>query len=47
MEKIKKVLVAIVIIAGLLLLAIADAKIGESECGEGNYNQTTGECIAK
>jgi hypothetical protein len=46
METIKKVFLAIVIVAGMTLLLVADAKMGESECGEGKYNQTTGECIA-
>lgn len=44
METIKKVFLAIAIIAGLLLIMIADAKFGEETCGEGNYNQTTGQC---
>lgn len=47
MGKIKKFLIAIVIIAGMTLLLVADAKLGESACGQGQYNQTTGECIAK
>lgn len=47
MGKIKKFLVAIAIIAGMILLLVADAKYGESACGEGQYNQTTGECIAE
>jgi hypothetical protein len=44
-ESIKKFLVAVAIIAGMTLLLIADAKYGESVCGEGQYNQTTGECV--
>lgn len=47
MGKIKKFFVAVVIIAGLALLLVADAKLGESACGEGEYNQTTGKCIAR
>lgn len=43
-ESIKKFLVAVAIIAGMTLLLVADAKYGESACGEGQYNQTTGEC---
>lgn len=46
MGKIKKIVLAILIVAGMTLLLVADAKMGESECGEGKYNQTTGECIA-
>jgi hypothetical protein len=46
MKQIKKIIVAVAIIAGILILAVADAKLGESQCGEGKYNQTTGECIA-
>ena len=46
MKQIKKIIVAVAIIAGILLIAVADAKLGESQCGEGKYNQTTGECIA-
>lgn len=47
METIKKILVVIVIIVGMTLLLVADAKYGESACGEGKYNQTTGECVAE
>lgn len=47
MKSIKKIILAIAIIAGLTLLLVADAKMGESECGDGLYNQSTGECIAK
>lgn len=46
MGKIKKIVLAILIVAGMTLLLVADAKMGESECGKGKYNQTTGECIA-
>lgn len=46
MKQIKKIIVAVAIIAGMLLVLSADAKLGESACGEGKYNQTTGECIA-
>ena len=46
MEKIKKIVLAIAIIAGILLVLVADGKAGEATCGEGKYNQTTGECIA-
>lgn len=45
MKKIKKILVAVAIIAGMALLLVADAKFGESACGEGQYNQTTGKCV--
>lgn len=47
MSKAKKVIVAIAVIAGLLVIAVADAKYGEAACGEGQYNQTTGECVAR
>jgi hypothetical protein len=46
MKQIKKIILAVAIIAGILLVLSADAKLGESQCGEGKYNQTTGECIA-
>lgn len=46
MKAFKKIILIAAIIAGVLLLAVADAKMGESQCGEGKYNQTTGECIA-
>lgn len=45
MQKIKKIIVAVAIIAGMTLLLVADAKLGESECGEGQYNQTNGKCM--
>lgn len=44
-ESIKKFLVAAALIAGMLLLISIDAKLGEGACGEGQYNQTTGECV--
>ena len=42
-ESIKKFLVAVALIAGMLISI--DAKLGEDACGEGQYNQTTGECV--
>ena len=46
-ESVKKFLVAVIVIAGIIVLLSADAKLGEANCGEGKYNQTTGECIAE
>ena len=47
MKTIKKIITIVAIFAALGALLVVDAKAGESTCGEGNYNQTTGECIAK
>ena len=47
MKNIKKVFVAVAIIATMAILLVADAKLGESTCGEGQYNQTTGKCISR
>lgn len=46
-ESIKKFLVIAALVAGILLLISIDGKLGEEGCGEGQYNQTTGECIAR
>ena len=39
----KKIVIAIVVVA-MAALMIADAKLGESECGVGNYDQSIGVC---
>lgn len=46
MKKITKIIIAIVVGAAFLTVMSIDAKIGESQCGEMKFNQTTGECIA-
>lgn len=43
MDKVTKIIIAVAIIAGLGLLVL-DGKLGEADCGVGEYNQTTGEC---
>ena len=43
MDKKSKLIVAVAAIAAIGLL-ILDGKMGEADCGEGNYNQTTSEC---
>ena len=43
MSKKSKLIIVAAIIAGIGLMVL-DAKVGESQCGEGQYNQTTGEC---
>lgn len=43
MSKKSKLIIIAAIIAGIGLMVL-DAKAGESQCGEGQYNQTTGEC---
>lgn len=41
----KKNKITIIVLAVIMLgLLILDAKTAELECGEGNYNQTTGFC---
>lgn len=39
----KKIVIAIVVVA-LAALMIVDAKLGESECGAENYDQSIGVC---
>ena len=46
METIKKVILAIVIVAGIALL-VADAWYGQAQCGDEQFNQTTGKCVSK
>lgn len=46
METIKKVFLAIAIIAGVALLVV-DACYGQAECGDEQFNQTTGMCVSK
>lgn len=43
MSKKSKLIIIAAIIAGIGLMVL-DAKVGESQCGDGQYNQTTGEC---
>jgi hypothetical protein len=42
-SKKSKLIIIAAIIAGMGI-KVLDAKVGESQCGEGKYNQTTGEC---
>ena len=46
-NSIKKFLVIAAIAIGISLILIADGKSGESICGAGRYDQTTGKCISK
>lgn len=41
--KTSKVIIAVAVIAGLGLM-ILDGVVGNSQCGDGLYDQTTGEC---
>lgn len=43
MSKKDKIIIVVLAILGLGLLII-DGKLGETTCGENNYNQTTGFC---
>ena len=38
-----KIIIAVVVVAGLALLAI-DGLTGKADCGDARYDQTTGEC---
>lgn len=46
MRKNIKIIIAIAVGVAFLAVMSIDAKIGESQCGEMKFNQTTGECIA-